>query len=132
MCAEVNSDHRQSPCPAPDVFLPLLLLSSHTTTAYFITTLAAAVSHLQQLEVEEGPDGGLCVRPLLPRKDSVASTSEAAGGGGLEEEVDLLERWGPSFSAEETRRALTYLDGWLAMELNMEQTIEILEKDGWW
>jgi hypothetical protein len=75
----------------------------------------------------------LRVRPLLPRKDS-AGVGGGGGGGGVveEEEEDLLEKWGPVFSGEETRRALEYLDGWLAMEINMEKTIEILEKDGWW
>lgn len=116
--------------------------------AYFITTLAAAAAHLQQLEVERvyeddaGADGGRqgpChsyrVRPPpTPRKDSGGGGGEAepaeANGGGVEE--DLLERWGPVFEAAETRRALEYLDGWLAMELNMEETIELLETGGWW
>lgn len=119
-------------------------------TAYFITTLAAAVSHLQMLEVErveadtkpgDGSDGGggpvpaYRVRPPALRKDS------NGGGGGGEavvgagtgaEEEDFLEAWGPAFGPAETRRALEYLDGWLAMELNMEETIDLLETGGWW
>lgn len=129
--------------------LTLLSFSFFLRPAYFITTLSAAVSHLQQLEVEEvaaveEQEGGegrgegsttptttLRIRPSRPRKDSVGS-----GGGGPEgmvgEEEDLLERWGPRFTPEETRRALEYLDGWLAMERNMEETIDLLEDGGWW
>lgn len=114
----------------------------HPPAAYFITTLAAAVSHLQQLEVEEvtGDNGETTLRvvPPLARSDSIGGGGSDSGNGGppppppLEEEEDLLERWGPTFSGEETRRALEYLDGWLAMELNMEETIELLEGGGWW
>lgn len=109
-------------------------------TAYFITTLAAAVSHLQQLEIEEiqadddddaASSPSYRVRPLPQRKDSAGSAAAEAAAEQQEEE-DLLEAWGPVFGDEEVRRALEYLDGWLSMELNMEETIDLLETGGWW
>ena len=44
-----------------------------------------------------------------------------------EDEMDL----GPSFSKEDQVKAMVFLDQWLAWESSIEETIEVLEKDGW-
>lgn len=126
----------QSECP--DIFSCLYVLRHFASgnhvgeQAYYCTTLEAAVAHIFWLPVgeERRREGG----------SHVAAEDETGGReGGLQEAVEeeggmeepVLEDLGPSFSVEEQERGLQFLDEWLAAEAAMEETMDILEQDGW-
>jgi plasmid stabilization system protein ParE len=107
----------------PDVFSCLYVLRHFASgvenvgeKAYYITTLEAAVAHVFYREEEE--EGG---------KERREGEGEEEG----EEEQVSLEELGPCFTVEEQQRGLAYLDEWLAAESAMEETMDILEQDGW-
>ena len=82
--------------------------------AYYITTLEAAVMHI-----------------FFRLKDGGGSEKTEEEKEEEEEEEQTLEALCPTFSVGEQQRGLAYLDEWLAAEAAMEETMDILEADGW-
>jgi len=128
----------QADCP--DVFSCLYVLRHFASgvenvgeKAYYITTLEAAVAHVFYKEEEEegGKKGG---RDGEEKEEGGKEGREGEGrrdGEEGEEEQVSLEELGPCFTVGEQQRGLAYLDEWLAAESAMEETMDILEQDGW-
>eukprot|EP00624_Nannochloropsis_granulata_P002224 evm.model.NODE_21338_length_17281_cov_23.374863.5 len=111
----------------PDVFSSLYMLRHFASgvenvgeKAYYITTLEAAVAHVFYWEEEEEVGEG-----RREKKEKKEEEEEE------EEEQLSLEELGPCYTAAEHQRGLAYLDEWLASESAMEETMDILEQDGW-
>jgi hypothetical protein len=72
------------------------------------------------------------VLTLVPRVLSSLTGGSSVGGSPVRRgDSSGSDELGPSFSHAEQERATEFLQQWLFVEAGMEDTIDVLERDGW-